>query len=88
MAKMKRKKIEFSKLLAMVVTCLFVASVIFVFYVWYREDRIGTEILGYVSTPFGVVISGYFAKAGVENYQKINKYQGDDYYGDDYNDHQ
>ena len=28
-----------------------------------------------------------FSKAGVENYQKINKYKGDDYYGDDYNDH-
>ncbi|WP_341877579.1 hypothetical protein [Defluviitalea saccharophila] len=63
---------EFSKILAIAVSILFFASIIFVFAVWYFEDRLGTEILAYVSAPFGVVITGYFAKAGVENYSKIN----------------
>ncbi len=65
------KRVEFSKKLAIIVTTLFVASIIFVFWVWYFEDRLGTQILEYIATPFGVVISGYFAKAGVENYQKV-----------------
>lgn len=67
-----KKKAEFSKVLAIIITMLFVASIIFVFAVWYFENRLGTEILSYVATPFGVVISGYFAKAGFENHGKIN----------------
>lgn len=67
-----KKKTEFSKILAITITMLFVASIIFVFAVWYFENRLGTEILSYVATPFGVVISGYFAKAGLENHRKIN----------------
>lgn len=65
------KKLEFSKALAIVVTVLFIVSVVFVFAVWFFQDRVGTEILGYVATPFGVVITGYFTKAGFENYKKI-----------------
>ena len=66
------KKREFSKTLAIIVTTLFVFSIIFVFGVWFFQDRVGTEILSYVATPFSVVITGYFAKAGVENFNKIS----------------
>lgn len=68
---MKNSKQEFSKVLAIAVTILFFVSIIFVFAVWFFQDRLGTEILAYVAAPFGVVITGYFAKAGVENYTKI-----------------
>lgn len=68
---MKNK--EFSKVLAIAVTILFFVSIIFVFAVWFFEDRLGTEILAYVAAPFGIVITGYFAKAGVENYSKISQ---------------
>jgi hypothetical protein len=73
---------EFSKILAIAVTVLFFASIIFVFTVWYFEDRLGTEILTYVAAPFGVVITGYFAKAGVENYSKINNSKSEMLYED------
>ena len=73
---------EFSKILAIAVTVLFFASIIFVFAVWYFEDRLGTEILAYVAAPFGVVITGYFAKAGVENYSKINNSKSERLYED------
>lgn len=71
------KKIEFSKILAMVVTILFVVSIIFSLIVWFLQDRLPTELLVYVAAPFGVVVSGYFAKAGVENYKKINQTQSE-----------
>lgn len=73
------KKREFSKTLAIIVTMLFVCSVVFVFGVWFFQDRIGTEILSYVATPFGVVITGYFAKAGVENFNKISHSNKEEY---------
>lgn len=69
--KQENKHIEFSKQLAIVVTVIFIASILFVFWVWYFEDRLGTQILEYIADPFKIVISGYFVKAGIENYQKI-----------------
>ena len=73
MVKETKQNMEFSKILAIIMTLLFVASIIFVFGVWFFQDRLGTEILGYVATPFGVVITGYFTKAGFENHTKIAK---------------
>jgi uncharacterized membrane protein len=71
----KRKRIEFSKLLAMVITLLFVGCILFSLLTWYRQGRIPSEILGYVSTPLGVIVSGYYLKSGVENYRKISQAQ-------------
>lgn len=73
MTKELKQNMEFSKILAIIMTTLFIASIIFVFGVWFFQDRLGTEILGYVATPFGVVITGYFTKAGFENHSKITK---------------
>lgn len=72
-------KMEFSKILALIITAIFVAAVGFVALVWAFSDKTpdqlqsGIDILGVVATPFGIVITGYFAKSGVENYQKIKK---------------
>ncbi len=68
-----------SKVLALIITALFVLISCFVSLVWAishktpEQLQIGISILGVVATPFGVVITGYFAKSGVENYQKIRK---------------
>lgn len=35
-----------------------------------------------MAAPFGVVITGYFAKAGVENYSKINNSKSERLYED------
>ncbi|MCX7715610.1 MAG: hypothetical protein N2171_07770 [Clostridia bacterium] len=70
-------RFEFSKVLALVISILFVCTVCFVSLVWAVSDkmpeqlRIGIDILGVVSTPFGIIVTGYFAKSGVENYTKI-----------------
>ena len=75
----KSKKIEFSKLLALIITALFVGSVGFVLLVWAitrktpEQLQIGVNILGIVAAPFGVVVTGYFTKAGFENFQKIKQ---------------
>jgi hypothetical protein len=74
-AKRKRGKIEFSKRLALIVTRLFVASIIFSFITWYFEDRVPLELLAYVAAPFSIVVSGYFIKAGSENKEKISQAQ-------------
>lgn len=77
------KKLEFSKILALIVATLFVVTAIFVTAVWAFTNKkpdqlkVGIDILSVVATPFGVVITGYFAKAGVENYQKIKNQKGD-----------
>jgi Kef-type K+ transport system membrane component KefB len=73
------KKMEFSKLLAIIVTALFVCTVGFVTLIWAVTNKtpeqlqIGISILGVVAAPFGVIITGYFAKSGVENFQKIKQ---------------
>lgn len=69
--KPKEDRIEFSKKLAILISSMFVTSIIFTYGVWYFQDRDATHILDYIATPFGVVITGYFAKAGVENYTRI-----------------
>ena len=62
---------EFSKRLAIAVSCLYFFVILFSLIVWYIDNRIPSEILGSVGAPFGVVISGYFVKAGFENWKKI-----------------
>lgn len=77
------KRLEFSKLLAIIITILFIFSVCFITAVWAFTNKspdqlqIGISILGVVATPFGVIVTGYFAKAGVENFQKIRNNKGE-----------
>jgi glucan phosphoethanolaminetransferase (alkaline phosphatase superfamily) len=73
--KKKSKRYEFSKVLAMITTLLFVVCVMFSLIVRYKEDRVPDLVLNYVATPFGVVLTGYFLKSGFENYKKISQSQ-------------
>lgn len=69
-AKPKHKKIEFSKLLAIIVTTLFVFCILFSLIAWIKLDRIPAELLPYVAAPFATTVSGYLIKAGYENGRK------------------
>lgn len=71
--KLKKEKMEFSKKLAITMTRLFTISFFFFLGVWFFQDRVSPELMTFIATPFGVVITGYFAKAGFENHSKINK---------------
>lgn len=73
MERRKNKSIEFSKVIAIVMLIIFVLTFFVAWLVYIFQDKISTELLNFISTPLMVIISGYFAKAGVENYQKINK---------------
>lgn len=68
----KKKKYEFSKKLAVMVSALFILTFIVAWVAWFLTGELPVDMLTFVAAPFSVVITGYFAKAGVENYQKIN----------------
>lgn len=67
-----KKKLEFSKGIAIVMIIIFVLTFVAAWVTYIVQDKVSTELLSFISTPLMVIISGYFAKAGVENFQKIN----------------
>jgi di/tricarboxylate transporter len=69
----RKQKIEFSKVIAIVMLVVFVLTFFVAWFTYIFQDKVSTELLSFISTPLMVIITGYFAKAGVENYQKINK---------------
>lgn len=69
----RKQKIEFSKIISITMLVVFVLTFIVAWVTYIFQDKISTELLSFISTPLMVIITGYFAKAGVENYQKINK---------------
>ena len=73
MERRKQKSIEFSKIIAIVMLIVFVLTFIVAWVTYIFQDKISTELLSFITTPLMVIVTGYFAKAGVENYQKINK---------------
>jgi hypothetical protein len=62
---------EFSKKLAVFVCAVFAFVIGFLAYTYLFKGNVSNDLLSTISTPFMVVVSGYFAKAGVENYTKI-----------------
>ncbi len=64
---------EFSKILAITVTALYVVTVLISLISELFFDKSTIDVLKEVGVPFGIVITGYFAKAGVENYTKIKE---------------
>ena len=66
------KKLEFSKIIAIIMITIFVLTFFAAWFVYILQDKVSTELLSFISTPLMVIITGYFAKAGVENVQKIN----------------
>lgn len=66
-----KKKIEFSKLLAIIITLVFIGTWLIGWVCWFFTKTLPIELLNYITVPFSVVITGYFTKSGVENYTKI-----------------
>lgn len=76
--KSKKKKYEFSKVLAVLTTAFFFGVISLSLLVWFFQDRMPSEILSTVSIPFSSVTAFYFVKAGYENGKKIENQRGDD----------
>ena len=73
MERRKNKSIEFSKVIAIVMLVVFVLTFFVAWFTYIFQDKVSTELLNFISIPLQTILSGYFIKAGVENYQKINK---------------
>ena len=65
------EKISFSKKVVGAVTWLFVGIIMFSAGTWLIYREIPDRLIDYVDGPFSVIISGYFAKAGMENFLKL-----------------
>jgi hypothetical protein len=68
-----KQKIEFSKIIAIVMLVIFVLTFFVAWFTYITQDKVNTDLLNFISTPLMVIVTGYFVKAGTENYQKINK---------------
>ena len=68
----------FSKRLAIANTVLYFGVVAYCLGIYTATGKLPVEVLESTGTIYGVVISGYFVKAGAENYTKIRE---SDYYG-------
>ncbi len=76
MAKILKKdgsKCEFSKKIALIVTYSWVASIVFSAVSFWIKGEISQEIITATSTALGIIVTGYYGKAGVENVQKIKE---------------
>ena len=71
--KERRKKREFSKVLAVLNTGVYVFVLFFCLSVWVVKQDFPTDIFNAVTAQYTVTLSIYMAKAGMENYQKINQ---------------
>lgn len=69
----EKRKLEFSKAITIIITCLFITTWVAGWASWFLINNVPNEMLEFITVPFGVVITGYFTKAGVENYGKIKK---------------
>jgi thiamine transporter ThiT len=65
------EKLSFSKKVVGTVTLLFVGIIMFSAGTWLIYREIPDRLIDYVDGPFSVIISGYFAKAGMENFLKL-----------------
>lgn len=65
------EKLSFSKKVVGTVTWLFVGIIIFSAGTWLLYREIPDALINYVDDPFSIIISGYFAKAGMENFLKL-----------------
>lgn len=69
----KKHKLEFSKKLAILNTVVYVFVLLFCLLVWAFKQAFPNDIFNAVTAQYTVTLSVYMAKAGVENYQKINQ---------------
>ena len=73
MQRNKKPKLEFSKVISIVMLTIFVLTFFVAWFTYIFQDKVSTELLSFISIPLQTILSGYFIKAGVENFQKINK---------------
>ena len=69
----RKQKIEFSKIIAIVMLVIFVLTFFVAWFTYIAQDKVNTDLLNFISTPLMVIVTGYFVKAGTENYKKISK---------------
>lgn len=67
-----KERWTFSKWLAVVTSAFFFGIVVFATWVWFKQDRVPSEILSTVAVPFSSVTAFYFIKSGYENGKKID----------------
>lgn len=77
--RIRKKKGEFSKRLAILNTIVYLLVLLFCLLAWLIKDIFPESIFNAVTAQYSVTLSVYMAKAGVENYQKINQHYIDDY---------
>ena len=66
-----KQKLEFSKIIAIIMLVIFILTFIAAWLVYIFQDKISTELLSFISIPLQTILSGYFVKSGFENVQKI-----------------
>lgn len=74
-----KKKMEFSKKLAVINTVVYLGVLLFSLMFWVLRSNYPESILGTATAQYATTLSVYMIKAGVENYQKINVYKGEEY---------
>jgi len=74
---MNKKKLEFSKILTLIITAIFIGTWGVAWYCWYRTQTVPTELLNFINIPFSSIYGCYFLKSGVENYTKIKSNNND-----------
>lgn len=72
-AKKNSPKCEFSKRIAIIVTYSWVGSIIFSAISFWIKGQVSQDIITATSTALGIIVTGYYGKAGVENIQKIKE---------------
>jgi uncharacterized membrane protein (DUF485 family) len=79
----KRKKqinITFSHVLAIIFVVLYVTIVLLVTGMWIWNRIEGVFLLEAISMPVMTIVTGYFTKAGIENWSKINNNNKNNHY--------
>lgn len=72
--------LEFSKLITIMVTILFGFTWVVSWIMWYIKGTLPSELLSFISTPFGVVVSFYMGKSCLENVVKIRTSNDEEQY--------
>lgn len=74
----RKKKMEFSKKLAVINTIVYLTVLLFSLVLWVVKGHYPDSILNTATAQYATTLSVYMIKAGMENYQKINVYREDE----------
>ena len=73
-----KKRMEFSKKLAVINTVVYLAVLLFSLLFWAIKGHYPEGILNTATAQYATTLSVYMVKAGIENYQKITVNSGED----------